>query len=123
VTILPNDILFIRSGFIKAITELSSGDAAAYAATAPPLAIGVSSSEETLRWIWDNQFSAVAGDAPAFEALPFQSTTHSLHEWLLAGWGMPIGELFDLEHLSEKCKRLKSWSFFYSSVPLNVRYS
>jgi len=56
----------------------------------------------------------------AFEALPFQSNTHWLHEWLLAGWGMPIGELFDLEKLATECRRLNKWSFFFSSVPLKV---
>ena len=38
-----------------------------------------------------------------------------LHEVLLAGWGMPIGELFDLERLAEHCKRVGRWSFFLSS--------
>lgn len=82
--------------------------------------IGIESSEDTLRWIWEKQFSAVAGDMIAFEAVPFQSKTHWLHEWLLAGWGMPIGELFDLERLASECRRLGKWSFFFSSVPLNV---
>lgn len=26
-----------------------------------------------------------------------------MHEVLLAGWGMPVGELFDLEELSSIC--------------------
>jgi len=43
-----------------------------------------------------------------------------LHEWLLAGWGCPIGELFDLEELSVRCRELGRWSFFLSSVPLKV---
>jgi hypothetical protein len=29
-----------------------------------------------------------------------------LHEVLLAGWGCPIGELFDLEKLAEQCRKL-----------------
>jgi len=119
-TILPNDILFIRSGYIKSMASLSNEDAATYASTTSQPAIGVSSCEETLQWIWENEFAAVAGDMLAFESLPFQSTTFWLHEWLLAGWGMPIGELFDLERLSEECTRLGKWTFFYSSVPLNV---
>lgn len=43
-----------------------------------------------------------------------------MHEWLLSGWGMPIGEIFDLERLSVECRRLGKWSFFFSSMPLNV---
>lgn len=44
-----------------------------------------------------------------------------LHPILLAGWGTPIGELFDLEALAETCKRRNRWSFFITSVPLNYR--
>ncbi|KAL5322038.1 hypothetical protein ACEPPN_010006 [Leptodophora sp. 'Broadleaf-Isolate-01'] len=116
----PGDILFVHSGFVKSLERIPDEEASAYAANNPPSAIGVKSCEESLKWIWEKQFAAVAGDMPAFEAIPFQSTTHWMHEWLLAGWGMPIGELFDLEKLAEECARLKKWSFFFSSVPLNV---
>jgi hypothetical protein len=43
-----------------------------------------------------------------------------LHPVLLAGFGMPIGELFDLERLSEYCEALGRWTFFFTSEPLNV---
>ena len=33
---------------------------------------------------------------------------------------MPIGELFDLEKLSEHCKKVNRWSFFMSSEVCNV---
>lgn len=42
---------------------------------------------------------------------------------LLAGWGCPIGELFDLEKLGEECKRLGRWSFFVTSEVCNVSRS
>jgi hypothetical protein len=57
---------------------------------------------------------------PAFEALPFQSTDFWLHEWLLAGWGLPIGELFDLERLAVECEKAGRWSFWFGSMPLKV---
>lgn len=73
-----------------------------------------------LRWIW-NSFSAVAGDQPSFESWPAPpEAPYALHEVLLAGWGCPIGELFDLEKLAEHCKREGRWSFFVSSEPCNV---
>ena len=87
--------------------------------TTPP-AVGLESSEKTLRWIWETGFSAVAGDQPSFEAWPCQNPNYMLHEWLLAGWGMPIGEIFDLERLSEECRKRHRWSFFFSSMPLRV---
>jgi hypothetical protein len=53
---------------------------------------------------------------------PYLATqqSYSLHEVLLAGWGMPIGELFDLEKLAEYCKKEKRWSFFVTSEVCNV---
>jgi hypothetical protein len=43
----------------------------------------------------------------------------ALHPILLAGWGTPIGELSDLESLAKAYKRLKRWTFFFVSIPLN----
>lgn len=56
----------------------------------PPSTIGVRAGVEELRWLWERKFAAVAGDMAAFEATPFQSTDYWFHEWLLAGWGMPM---------------------------------
>lgn len=120
VSFKPNDILFIHTGYPQALGSLPASEAETYAKGIPNAAIGVKSCEETLKWLWEKQFSAVAGDQPAFEAIPFQSTDFWCHEWLLAGWGVPIGELFDLKKLSEECRRLGKWSFFFSSMPLNV---
>jgi kynurenine formamidase len=114
------DILFIRSGWVRAYSQLSEAQAKALADITSPPAVGIESSEQTLRWLWETGFAAVAGDMPSMEAWPCQNTQFWLHEWLLAGWGMPIGELFDLERLSEECRRQGRWSFFFSSVPLRV---
>jgi hypothetical protein len=35
-------------------------------------------------------------------------------------WGMPIGEMWDLEGLAAECERQKRWSFFLTSSPLNT---
>lgn len=42
-----------------------------------------------------------------------------LHPILLAGWGVPIGELFDLDALAKLCEKKNRWSFFFTSSPLN----
>lgn len=44
-----------------------------------------------------------------------------LHEYLLALFGCPIGELWDLEALSRLCEKNKRWSFFFASAPINIR--
>lgn len=48
------------------------------------------------------------------------SESMRMHEYLLSGFGLPIGELFDLKALSEQCKVHNRWSFFISSEPLNL---
>lgn len=95
--------------------------------------MGVEPSREVLEWLWETRFAAVAGDAPAFERSPVglagsgeegeEAPGVVLHQWLLGGWGMPIGEMFDLEGLSAHCREVGRWSFFLSSVPLKVSLS
>lgn len=65
-------------------------------------------------WLHDCYFSAVAGDAPAFEAWPSQEE-YMLHEYILALWGMPLGEMFDLEKLAKTCREKGRWTFFVTS--------
>ncbi|RDK40171.1 hypothetical protein M752DRAFT_303693 [Aspergillus phoenicis ATCC 13157] len=119
-TLKTGDILFIRTGWTHAYEKLSAEQCQELASVKVPPALGVESSEETLRWIWNEGFAAVAGDMPSFEAWPCQNTDFWLHEWVLAGWGFPIGELFDLDRLSQECRKRNRWSFFFSSVPLKV---
>ncbi|RDH29969.1 hypothetical protein BDQ94DRAFT_161727 [Aspergillus welwitschiae] len=114
-TFKTGDILFIRTGWTHAYEHLSAEQCQELADVKVPPAIGVESSEETLRWIWEEGFAAVAGDMPSFEAWPCQNIDFWLHEWVLAGWGFPIGELFDLDRLSQECRKRNRWSFFFSS--------
>lgn len=43
-----------------------------------------------------------------------------LHEYLLAFWGVPIGEIFDLQRLSQECRAADRWTSFLTSAPANV---
>lgn len=43
-----------------------------------------------------------------------------MHEIILSGFGLPIGELFDLEELSKQCAKEKRWTFMFTSEVLNV---
>jgi hypothetical protein len=43
-----------------------------------------------------------------------------MHEVLLAGWGCPIGEFFDLEKLAEHCQKVGRYEFFVTSEVCNV---
>jgi kynurenine formamidase len=113
------DILFIRTGVISEWDSMTDQQKQDYAAQEKPKHAGVEASMELLEWLWDSGISAVAGDAISWEVYPTPGAV-SMHEYLLAGWGMPIGELFDLEALSKTCLSLNRWSFFLTSMPLNM---
>lgn len=121
------DILLVRSGFLKNANSLTYEQKAAHHLQLHKFGlddgqryIGVEQSEEMLDFLHDSYFSAVAGDQPAFEAWPSRKDYY-LHEKLLALWGCPIGELWDLERLAEKCAERKQWTFFLASAPNHVK--
>ncbi|EXJ70469.1 uncharacterized protein A1O5_06538 [Cladophialophora psammophila CBS 110553] len=132
-TFKRGDILFVRVGVTKEWdTRMTAEDKNAYATAKTPQHAGVEGTEEMLRWLWDSGFSAVASDAISFEVYPAKKSFPRgegepeveglfMHEYLLAGWGMPIGELFDLDALSEMCKRESRWEFFVASSPFNMK--
>ncbi|KAH7363680.1 hypothetical protein BKA66DRAFT_561777 [Pyrenochaeta sp. MPI-SDFR-AT-0127] len=124
ITFQPGDILFLRVGFTAAFNELTEEGQIALSKRPTANFSGIESTEETLKFLWNNQFAAVVSDSPSFERSPpigpHADSRFILHEWLLAGWGMPIGEMFDLEGLSETCKKLGRHSFSLSSMPLKV---
>jgi hypothetical protein len=79
-----------------------------------------------LDWLHDCYFAAVAGDSPTFECWPVTATEGGrgkigfMHQNILALWGMPLGEMWDLEAVAEVCRRLGRWTFFLTSAPANV---
>ncbi|KAB2573750.1 hypothetical protein DBV05_g7551 [Lasiodiplodia theobromae] len=121
----PGDVLVIRTGWTEALGGRSADEQAQLLSGF--LASGVEGSEDAARWIWNQRFSAVAGDAVAFEQIPRAKEDGSawgpadlvLHQYLLSMFGMPIGELWDLKALAEHCKKVDRYSFLLVSVPLN----
>jgi Putative cyclase len=67
-TFRSGDILFVRSGFISTYSKLDIPAQESITGAEQPCFAGLAQSEELLKWIWDNQFAAIAGDAPAFES-------------------------------------------------------
>ncbi|KAL3448114.1 hypothetical protein BJX65DRAFT_307401 [Aspergillus insuetus] len=117
--IRPGDILVIRTGFLKAYTSTTEAKREELVSADPLQYPGVENSRDLAGWLWDSRIAAICCDAPGFEAMPPRG--FFLHPILLAGFGMPIGELFDLERLTEYCASSKRWTFFFTSEPLNVR--
>ncbi|OJJ52884.1 hypothetical protein ASPSYDRAFT_1165358 [Aspergillus sydowii CBS 593.65] len=117
ITIRQGDILFMRTGYVQAYAKLSQSDREELSKRRGSPGLG--QGKETTEWLWKSQFAAVVADSVAFECSPPVDPEYHLHPILLAGWGTPIGELFDLEALSATCKKLNRWTFFLTSAPLN----
>lgn len=99
---------------------------------------GVEQTVEAAKWLWNKGFAAVASDNIGFEVefgqgkppgKSFPITTCDifpiilglvLHPYLLSLFGMPIGELWDLKALSRHCVKTGRYSFFFTSITLNV---
>lgn len=132
------DVLLLRSGFTRDYEALSETEQKALGTKAPAF-LGVESSLGVARWIWESGFAAVASDAPSFEMSPLVGPHNAvggvwqgesweeemqggglLHQWLLGGWGLMIGEMWDLEGLCEKSKELGRATCWVGSVPLKV---
>ena len=113
--LLPADILIIRTGWTERYNQASTTER--HQGTTGDKHIGLDGCEDTVKWLWNRHFATVASDTLAFEAWPTRppysksrplicSSTNvwpGLHDWLLAMWGCPIGEHWDLETLAEKC--------------------
>lgn len=112
------DIILVRTGF----TEQFEGCGPDGRKGFDPMkgAVGIEASEDFMRWVWENEFPAVATDTFAFEAWPPTFKTPAIHEVFLAGWGLPLGELFDLRELSRKCKEFDQYTFLFTSCGLNI---
>ncbi|KAG0701584.1 hypothetical protein DFH29DRAFT_1000119 [Suillus ampliporus] len=120
------DILLLRVGFIQkyyastneAKADLSGGPEKETFET--KYSAGIEQSEDMKRFLWNNHFSAIASDQPALERWPTPEGTPHLHQTILGLYGMPIGEFFDLEALSELCQETGRYTFFFTSWPLNI---
>ncbi|SPO25625.1 uncharacterized protein UTRI_03349_B [Ustilago trichophora] len=112
------DILLLRTGVVRWF-EQASDEEKVKGMIENDNFPGIEATEETKRWIWNSHFAAVGSDNMSFEFGPHGDLW--LHEWMLPMYGCPIGELFDLERLSEACKKHQRYTFFLTSAPLRVK--
>src|SRR6266508_1496370 len=85
---------------------------------------GLEQGEDSLRFLWDNHFAAIASDNPPFEALPPATPDKDenpgmMHGTIIGLWGMPIGEMFQLDALAAACATDRRYEFFFTAAPLN----
>ncbi|KAB5517414.1 hypothetical protein GE09DRAFT_1294483 [Coniochaeta sp. 2T2.1] len=123
VTFEIGDILLVRSGWVDKYLSLDMAGRQELADRkhhTDHTYVGLEATAGMLDFLHDNYFAAAASDNPTLEVWPptsFSRKDHCLHVFLLAMWGMPIGELWDLEGLAEKCKELGKYDFLLTSSP------
>lgn len=121
ITFRQGDVLLIRTGWTAEYYKLSEAEKEHLGGRDDRASCGVEATEESIQWHWDNGFAAVASDTVAYEAWPSPKAWGvSMHEVFLSGWGMPIGEQWDLEELSQVCREQGRWTFLLTSQPLVV---
>lgn len=132
VEVKPADMLFLRIGLPSEWNQLSDDKQKLYSSHDHVFFTGLDGSEDVVRFLWDNHFTVVAGDSITLEAvnLPMPEdgdvnkldgrAAFPLHENVLCGFGVPFGELFNLDTLSEICKKHDRYSFFVTSMPFNA---
>jgi kynurenine formamidase len=118
------DVLLVRIGWTRAYLAMTQEQKEVLAArTKSP---GIEGTARTAKWLWDSRISAVASDSPALEAMPpphtedFMESSDLLHFHMLSFFGMPIGEMWNLEELAEACASDGHYDFFFTSAPLNI---
>lgn len=115
VELREGDILLVRTGWESGYRAADPERRARAAGARSP---GLAGGTDMLRFLWDWGVAAVATDGPAFESWPIEGLF--LHPQLLGRLGIPIGELWWLDALAERCRADGRYTSFLTSAPLHV---
>ncbi|MCU1639721.1 MAG: cyclase family protein [Microbacteriaceae bacterium] len=108
------DVLLIRTGWMKVF--LLDGDRQRYLGAAPGIGLDVA------QWLHEKKIAFIASDNYAVEAVPGENEGEEMpvHCVLVRDMGMPLGEMFNLEGLSQEAKRRARWEFFFTCQVLPI---
>lgn len=115
VSVGAGDALLIRTGQMTMCRQRGSwGDYAG--GDAPGLSF------HTAGWLHERQLAAVATDTWGMEVRPNEipDTYQPLHQVLIPGMGMLVGEIFALDALAEDCARDGVYEFQLAAPPLPI---
>jgi kynurenine formamidase len=128
------DILLIRVGWIAWYLAADAGTRQEISDRRRMVSPGLLAEEATAELLWDLELAAVAADNPSLELWPTRSDGMtraadgswapvfqvSLHTRVLAGLGMPIGEMWDMEQLARDCAADGTYTGMLCASPLNL---
>ena len=117
VEVRTGDILLVRTGWYQ---HFLNGNHDTFLGPDEP-GMGFS----TCAWLHEHQVAAIAADNFAVEVRPsgIEGVLAPVHMVLIRDLGMTLGEMFNLENLSETCARLGRWEFFLSGIGMKVSRS
>jgi len=118
------DILVFATGFAQWFCE--QADEVRTQLQSRPVAPGLDHTREMVAYLWDHHFSAVATDTLAVEAMPFDQSVAAqpfgfLHQTLIGGFGMALGELWWLRELVADCHADGVYEAMLVSAPAHIR--
>jgi len=123
----PGDILVLRTGWMGWYLGLDQAGRQALVGTVQPASDpealrcpGLDPERVTAAWLWDHQIAAVVADNIAVEALPVIPSAGFQHRRLIPLFGMPLGELWNLEALAQACAADGVYEFMLMAAPLNI---
>ena len=113
VMVAAGDILLVRTGWIRHIVV--DRNVEAYWLGEPGLSL------ECAEWLHQRDIAAIAADNWGVEFVrPDRAGGMPLHCVLIRDMGMTLGEIFDLEALSQDCARDGIFEFLLTATPLKV---
>ncbi len=119
------DVMLLHTGFLAWYRRQDPGVRARLAELRELAAIGLESSEEMARYLWDSHVSAAAADNPSLEVWPPDLSPEAmpfgfLHRMLIGQFGLAIGELWWLDDLARGCRADGRFEVFLTAAPTHV---
>ncbi|MEU7810858.1 cyclase family protein [Pseudonocardia sp. NPDC049154] len=116
-TFASGDVLVVRTGWTEWYRALPAEHRARLRGTigsgfACP---GLESTKDMAGYLWDHEFAAVAMDNVGVEVFPVDRAKGFLHRRLIALQGMPLGELWHLAGLAQRCRARSNHEFLLVS--------
>lgn len=118
VELRSGDILLLRTGWMRAYLSGSHDERAHLAEQR--VWPGLAADEAMAAFLWDHHVAAVAADNPAVEVGPGDPAVGSLHRRIIPLMGLAVGELWNLEALSEAAQDAGRYECCVVSIPLNL---
>lgn len=112
VSVEAGDVVIVRTGW--RVNFLETHDGEAWTINSPGL------SWRCAEWLHDKQAAAVASDNIAVEAFTseFEDAALVFHLLTIRDMGMMLGEIWDLEELSQDCAQDGAYTFLLAAQPL-----